>query len=372
MQIPLSKPDITNLEIQYVTDVLKSGNLSLGDKVRAFEQKFEEWLRISHAVAMNSGTSALHVAVKSLGLKPGDEVITSPYSFVASSNCLLFEGVKPVFVDVHPDTTVMNEDLIEAAITDKTKAILVVHIFGHPCNMEKIMDIANRYQLKVIEDACESIGATWNGQYTGTFGDISVFAFYPNKQMTTGEGGMLVTNNTHIYEMAKSLRNQGRSVKNEWLVHERLGYNYRLSDVHAAIGVAQMERIQDILTKREQAATRYHTLIQKHTVPVTHLQCHPAATISWFVYPILLPNQVNRDEVMAKLSEKGVQTKPYFPSIHLQSFYQDMLNTKTGDFPVSEMLAQRSLALPFFNNITMEEQTYVIETLLSILKEQGA
>ncbi|WP_110112111.1 DegT/DnrJ/EryC1/StrS family aminotransferase [Bacillus sp. CGMCC 1.16541] len=368
MNIPLSKPDITDLEIKYVMDVLQSGNLSLGKNVRAFEKKFEDFLGVSYAVGMNSGTSALHVAVKALGLQAGDEVITSPYSFVASSNSLLFEGVTPVFVDVHPDTTVMNEDLIEAAITDKTKAILVVHIFGHPCNMDKVMDIARKYNLKVIEDACEALGATWNGQYTGTFGDVSVFAFYPNKQITTGEGGMLVTNDQHIYEMAASLRNQGRSVKNEWLVHERLGYNYRLSDVHAAIGVAQMERLQDILSKRERAAMRYHAMIQEKNIPVTYLHCHPLATISWFVYPVLVPAQMSRDDVMAKLAEKGIQTKPYFPSIHLQSFYQDLLHTKPGDFKVSEMLGRQSLALPFFNDITMEEQTYVMETLLSILK----
>lgn len=367
VKIPLSKPDITNLEKAYVLDVLNSGILSLGDKGREFERKFIDFLNVSYAVGMNSGTSALHVAVKALGLKKGDEVITSPYSFVASSNCLLYEGVKPVFVDVHPDTTVMDERLIESAITDKTKAILVVHIFGHPCNMDEIVKIAQKHNLKIIEDACEALGATWNGRFTGTFGDVSIFAFYPNKQITTGEGGMLVTNDEQIYKIAASLRNQGRSISNEWLSHERLGYNYRLSDIHAAIGIAQMERLTGILKKREKIAEQYHKLIDENQVPVTYLKSHHDATISWFVYPVLLPEHCNRDIVMEELLRKGIQSKPYFPTIHLQPFYMDLFQTNVGDFPVSEMLAKRSLALPFFNNISEMEQKYVITTLLEIL-----
>ncbi|USK35015.1 DegT/DnrJ/EryC1/StrS family aminotransferase [Bacillus sp. F19] len=372
MMIPLSKPDITSLEKKYVMEVLDSGRLSLGDKVKEFEGKFQALLNIPYAVAMNSGTSALHAAVKALGLTAGDEVITSPYSFIASSNCLLYEGVKPVFVDVHPDTTVMNEDLIEDAITEKTKAILVVHIFGHPCNMDKITDLARKHDLKIIEDACEALGASWKGKLAGTFGDVSIFAFYPNKQITTGEGGMLVTNNKKIYEVCASLRNQGRSISNEWLVHERLGYNYRLSDVHAAIGIAQMERLDDILAKRQKAANYYHHLINQLKVPVSFLKNHPEAVISWFVYPVLVPETADRDAVMEKLLEKGIQTKPYFPSIHLQSFYQDLFQTKDGDYPSAEMLAKRSLALPFFNDLKEEEQTYIINTLHEILmRDQG-
>lgn len=367
VQIPLSKPDITHIEKTYVMDVLNTGELSLGNKIIEFERKFQDLLNVSYAVGMNSGTSALHVAVKALGLKEGDEVITSPYSFVASSNCLLYEGVKPVFVDVHPDTTVMDESLIEKAITDKTKAILVVHIFGHPCNMDEIVKIAKKYNLRIIEDACEAIGATWNGRLAGTFGDVSVFAFYPNKQITTGEGGMLVTNDEQIYNMAASLRNQGRSISNEWLSHERLGYNYRLSDIHAAIGVAQMERLPEILKKREKVAEQYHKLINEYQVPVMYLKNHQHATISWFVYPVLLPEYTNRDKVLEELLKKGIQSKPYFPSIHLQPFYKDLFQTNEGDFPVCEMLAKRSLAIPFFNDLSEKEQKYVMTTLLDIL-----
>lgn len=369
MNIPLSKPDLTNLEMKYVIDVLNSEKLSLGDKVREFEEKFKELLEVQYAVGMNSGTSALHVAVKALGLKKGDEVITSPYSFVASSNCLLYEGVTPVFVDVHSDAPVMDEDLIESAITNRTKAILVVHIFGHPCNMDKIIEIAKRHNLKIIEDACEALGATWHGRQAGTFGDVSVFAFYPNKQITTGEGGMLVTNNEEIYKIAASLRNQGRNLNNEWLVHERLGYNYRLSDIHAAIGIAQMERLAEILSKREKVAKQYKKLIDEHCVPVTYLKNHHKATISWFVYPVMIPENINRDNVMKKLLERGIHTKPYFPSIHLQSFYKELFQTKVGDFPKSERLANHSLAIPFFNNLSQEEQRYIITSLSEIINE---
>ncbi|WP_203289890.1 DegT/DnrJ/EryC1/StrS family aminotransferase [Metabacillus sp. cB07] len=370
--IPLSKPDITSLEKKYVMDVLDSGKLSLGDKVKEFEGKFKDLLNVSFAVAMNSGTSALHAAVKALGLTEGDEVITSPYSFIASSNCLLYEGVMPVFVDVHPDTAVMNEKLIEAAVTEKTKAILVVHIFGHPCNMDKIMEIALKYDLKVIEDACEALGATWKGKLAGTFGDAGIFAFYPNKQITTAEGGMLVTQKKDLYEVCASLRNQGRNISNEWLIHERLGYNYRLSDVHAAIGIGQMERLQEILAKRKKAADHYRSLIDHHQVPVAYLTEHPDAEISWFVYPVLVPETADRDEVMKELLEKGIQTKPYFPSIHLQAFYKSLFQTKEGDFPCAEMLGKRSLALPFFNDLKEEEQEFVIAALKELLtKEQG-
>jgi perosamine synthetase len=370
MIIPLSKPDITQLEKTYVMDVLNSGVLSLGMKGYEFEGKFKDFLNVAYATGMNSGTSALHVAVKSLGLKEGDEVITTPYSFVASSNCLLYEGIKPVFVDVHQDTTVMDERLIERAITDKTKAILVVHIFGHPCNMDEIMKISKKHNLKIIEDACEAIGATWNGKLTGTFGDVGVFAFYPNKQITTGEGGMLVTNHEYIYEMAVSLRNQGRSIKNEWLSHERLGYNYRLSDIQAALGIAQMERLSEILKKRSKVAEQYHELIDKYQLPVTYLKSHSNAKMSWFVYPVLLPEEINRNEVIEELLTKGIQTKPYFPSIHLYPFYQELFQTKAGDFPVTEMLAKRSLAIPFFNDIKYKEQEYVITKLSEIITRQ--
>ncbi|PEY36300.1 polysaccharide biosynthesis protein [Bacillus cereus] len=370
MNIPLSKPDITELECKNVLDVLTSGQLSFGKYLVEFENQFKEYLNVKYAVAMNSGTSALHVAVKAIGLKPGDEVITSPYSFIASSNCLLFEGVKPIFVDVDADSMVLDTSKIENAITEKTKAILVVHIFGQSCDMDKIMEIANKYDLKIIEDACESLGSEWNGQKAGTFGDVSVFAFYPNKQITTGEGGMLVTNDMEIFEEAMSLRNQGRSLKNEWLTHERLGFNYRLSDIHAAVGVAQMKRLNEILSRREKAASYYKNLITEAKLKqVKCLEPTKLSKISWFVFPILFREKRVRDYVMHHLNSMRIQAKPYFPSIHLQPLYKNLFFFKKGSFLNSEKLSDCSLAIPFYTTISKQEQEHVITEIKRLLEE---
>lgn len=371
MQVPLSKPDITDLERRYVLETLSSDQLSFGPKLHRFEQLTAAVARKKYAVAMNSGTSALHIAVRALGIKAGDEVITTPYSFIASSNCLLFEKVTPVLVDIDAKTLNMDVDRIEQAISSRTKAILPVHIYGQPTNMSTIQQLADHYDLAIIEDACEAIGARWNNQFAGSFGDVSVFSFYPNKQVTTGEGGVFLTDDESLYELAMSMRNQGRSPKGTWLEHAMLGYNYRMSDLQAAVGVAQLERLDEILTKRADAAERYKRLLHEYNVNVTLPTIDSRAHISWFVFIVVLPRKVNREHVMTQLAMKGVQTRPYFPSIHLQSFYQDQFDFKAGDLPVSEQLSARTMAIPFFSEITIEQQRYVIQQLAMVMKEQN-
>lgn len=368
MLVPLSKPDITALEKKYVMQVLSSGQLSFGDKLRRFEQSFCDTFGVSYTAAMNSGTSALHAAVKALGLQAGDEVITTPYSFVASGNCLLYEGVKPVFVDIDPDTFNIDTALIEPAITPNTKAILVVHVFGQPCDMDEIKAIAERHKLSIIEDACEAIGATWKGKPVGTIGDMGVFAFYPNKQITTGEGGVLLTNNERYYNLACSLRNQGRDPGSGWLTHDRIGYNYRMSDLQAAVGLGQMERLQTILGKRARAAARYERLIAEAELPVKTLKPLPDSTMSWFVFIARLPDGVDRMTVIENLARDGVQSKPYFPSIHLFPVYRSLYGYQPGDFPVSESTSERTIAIPFYSNITLKEQAHVVKSLGEALK----
>ena len=363
MTIPLSRPDITSIEKKYVNEVLDSGQLSMGGKTELFEKQFINRFNANYAVAMNSGTSALHVAVKSLGLQAGEEVITTPYSFIASGNCLVYEGVKPVFVDIDPLTLNMDTSKIEKSITPNTKAILAVHIFGQPCNMDEIMRLANKYNLSVIEDACEAIGAKWSGKAVGLIGDVGVFAFYPNKQITTGEGGVLVTNNKNIYEISQALRNQGRSLTSEWLNHEYIGYNYRMSELQAAVGLGQMERLDEILQKREQVAKQYIQLIDHYKLPVLTLNHGKDFRMSWFVFIIILEEKVNRNEIIHYLSSKGIQSKPYFPSIHLQPSFKKKFGFQVGDFPLSEAMSERTLAIPFHTNLTFDEQIFVIQTL---------
>lgn len=371
MNIPLAKPDLTALEKKYILEVLASEQLSFGEKLNSFENAFRNSFQAKYAVAMNSGTSALHVAVKALDLKKGDEVITTPYSFIASGNCLLYEGVKPVFVDIDPNTLNMDTSLIEKAITPKTKAILVVHIFGQPCKMDDILSLAEKYKLYIIEDACEAIGAKWNDQYVGLIGDVGVFAFYPNKQITTGEGGMLITNNEKIYKLASSLRNQGRNIDSEWLEHQYIGYNYRMSELQAALGLAQMERLNEILEKRKLAAENYLNLIKKYQLPIQTPYHLPQSTISWFVFIIILPKEINREMLIKALEKENIQTKPYFPSIHLQPFYKQLFNFQAGTLPNSEKVSSQTLAIPFYSNIRLEEQEYVISTLADLLSNMS-
>lgn len=362
IQIPLSKPYTGPEEIAAVAAVLESDRLALGPVTEEFEQRFADSLGAKHAIAINSGTSGLHLAIRALGIGPGDEVITTPFSFIASSNCILFEGATPVFADAHPDTFNIDPSKIEALVTDRTKAILPVHVFGQPADMDPIMDIARRHGLAVIEDACEAICATYKGRMTGTFGDCSVYGFYPNKQITTGEGGMIVTNDDALAEACISMRNQGRATDMQWLTHVRLGYNYRLSEMTSAIGVEQMKKLPDILRLRAEKAHLYRSLLAE--IPEIHfpkgwnLEDH-----SWFVFPVQVAPEI-RDPLIAALGERGVQSKAYFsPCIHLQEFYMRDHGYKAGDFPVAEALSEQILILPFFTSITESEIAYVRDAL---------
>lgn len=358
MRIPLSEPDITEAEIESVVEVLRSPRLSLGPKLEEFERGVANCAKTKHAVAVNSGTSGLHLCVRALGLKSGDEVITTPFSFVASANALLYEKCVPVFVDIDATTLNIDPNKIEAAITAKTKAIMVVHVFGRPSPMCEIMDIANRYNLKVIEDACEAIGAEYENKKLGSIGDAGVFAFYPNKQITTGEGGMIVTNDDSVAALARMLRNQGRDSSSEWFEHNELGYNYRLSDINCAVGVEQLKRLEFILNQRESIARKYQARLENNPSLVLPKIDFSNGRISWFVYVVRLKEnfaRARRDSIVAKMNRAGIGCGRYFAPIHLQPFYAKTFGFRAGDFPVAEHAAEQVIALPFFNRITDRE-----------------
>jgi len=368
--VPLSSPDISDREVELLNQVLSTPTLSIGPKVEEFERKIADYIGVKFAVAVNSGTSGLHLCVRSLGIKDGDEVITTPFSFIASANCMLFERARPVFVDIDPDTLCIDPEKIEEKITKKTKAILPVHVFGHPCAMEKIITIAQNHDLKVIEDACEAIGAEYENRKVGTFGDCGVLAFYPNKQITTAEGGMILTDNAKVAELCHSMRNQGRSDKGAWLSHVRLGYNYRMSELSAALGIGQVERIDDILRKRQQVADFYNArLKQIKGIRIPYVA--PNVAISWFVYVIMLDpgefSRTDRDFVMEELKMNGIACNNYFPPIHLEPFYIDLFDYKAGDFPITEKISQTTIALPFYNNLSEDQIDQICATLQKIL-----
>lgn len=368
MQVPLSAPDITEKEIEAVVEVLRSGQLALGPKMVEFEARMAEFIGVKHAVAVNSGTSGLHLTVKALGIQAGDEVITTPFSFVASANCLLFEQARPVFVDIESDTFNLDPKKIEAAITEKTKAILPVHVFGQCCDMDSLKEIANKYNLMIIEDACEAIGAEYKDQKAGTFGEAAVFAFYPNKQMTTGEGGIIVTSSDEVAELCRSMRNQGRGKEGRWLVHERMGYNYRLDEMSCALGLVQLSRIQEILIKREKVAREYNArLAEIEEVKVQTIR--PENKMSWFVYVITLADSIDRDRFMQNLQTNGVACRAYFEPIHLQPFYRELFGYQKGDFPVCEKVASKTVALPFYNQLTLQEIEYVVSAIKKAIHE---
>jgi len=357
--IPLARPDITEKEKQAVLAVLDSNMLSLGPKLNEFEQKIATYAGTQYAIACNSGTSGLHMIIAALGIKDGDEVITTPFSFISSSNCMLFERAKPVFVDIDEKTYNLDTTQIEEKITERTKAILPVHVFGQPANMNDIRRIALKHGLAIIEDSCEAIGAEWNGKKAGTMSNAGVFAFYPNKQMTTGEGGVVVTNNENLAKLCCSLRNQGRGIDTQWLNHVRLGYNYRMSDISCALGIAQLERIDEILAKRQRVADFYMEKL-KDVEGVILPTIDERAKMSWFVFVIRFEPWINRNLVMQTLLDRGVGCRPYFTAIHLQPFYREMFGYKEGDFPVTEHVARGTLAIPFFNNITEEQIDSVV------------
>ncbi len=367
--IPLSRPDITDVEREAVLAVLRTDNLSLGPKLGEFEKVMADYVGTGHAVAVNSGTSALHLAMLACGIGPGDEVITTPFSFIASANCALFVDAKPVFVDIDEATLNITADSIESAVTERTKAILPVHVFGRPCEMRSIQGVAEKHNLDVIEDSCEALGARIEGKHAGTWGRCGTFAFYPNKQITTGEGGILVTDDEEVAQLARSLRNQGRSTMSRWLQHERLGYNYRLSDIACALGIAQLSRIEEILDRRTGVAECYLEHLADIPDVIPPSPPRNGLEISWFVFVVRLSDRLagKRDEVMKRMLEDGIATGAYFSPLHLQPVYADRFGYTEGDFPATEKVSSSTMALPFFTRMTEEQIARVCETLRSVL-----
>ena len=365
MKIPMSRPDIGELEIAKVNEVLKTSALSRGPMLKTFEQRLAGYVGTKHAVAVSSGTAALHLAIMTAGVKAGDEVITTPFSFVATANCILYGGARPVFVDIDPETLNLDPDLIEERVTNRTAAILPVHVFGQPCEMDKILEIAEQYQLRVIEDACESLGAEFDDRKVGTFGDLGVYAFYPNKQITTGEGGMVVTDDPQHATLLRSLRNQGRDDQED-PNHARLGFSYRIDELSCALGVAQLERIEELLAKREQVAAWYAERLGGAEV-IRIPQAVPRRKISWFVYVIRLVEDIDRDRIMTGLAAEGIPSRPYFAPLHLHAYVQEEFSYKPGDFPVTEAVARSTVALPFHGNLREEEVEYVCDALFKLV-----
>jgi perosamine synthetase len=367
LRLPMSMPDITPEEIKAVVKVMQSRNLSIGSQTVLFEKLIAEQADAKHAIAVSNGTSALHMCMVAANVGPGDEVITSPFSFISSANCILFERASPVFVDIDPNTLNIDPAKIGAAITERTKAIIPVHIFGQPADMDPIMKLAEKYGLIVIEDACEAIGAHYKGRSVGTIGKAGTFAFYPNKQMTTGEGAAIVTNDGAWADLLRSLRNQGRDIMDGWLNHSRLGYNYRMSELNAAVGVVQLKRLDEILKKRNEVADLYKKTLTSID-EVKTLDIVPTTTrMSWFVYVVRLQKGIDRDLIINEMAKLGIPTRPYFTPIHLQSFYRERFGYKPGSFPVSESAGESTIALPFHNNMKIEEIKIVCDTLKNVI-----
>ena len=369
MNIELSGPDITQAEIDAVAAVMRSGRLSLGPAVPQFEAAVAGYVGAKHAVAVSSGTCGLHLLVRALEIGHGHEVITTPFSFVASSNCVLFEHARVKFVDIDPQTWNIDGGKIEKAITPKTKAIIAVNVFGQPADFDVINSLSRKHNLRVIEDSCESLGAKYKGRMSGTLADAGCFGFYPNKQITTGEGGMIVTNDDEIARVCQSMRNQGRDGGMGWLSHQRLGYNYRLSDIACAIGTVQMQRVAEILGKRARVAKLYRDRLGGES-RLSMQKINQECEISWFVFVVKLADKYTRDDrarLITALRERGIGCSNYFSPIHLQDFYVKKDGYKEGDFPVCERVADRTIALPFHNNLGEKEIDHVCKTLVSLL-----
>ena len=385
-KIPMSSPDLTDAERQAVMEVLQTSYLSMGPRIRAFEASFCSYTGSRHALAVNSGTAGLHLCVHAAGIQPGDYVITTPFSFVSSTNVILYEQAVPVYVDVDPLTGNIDPAQVLQAAQDlsgsaeqaarwlprqgasgqgRLKAILSVDVFGQPADFDALQAVADRYQLKLINDSCESLGAEYKGKKAGRLGDYGVFAFYPNKQITTGEGGVILTDNDAAAEMMRALRNQGRTPGDTWLDHTLLGYNYRMDELSAALGLAQMQRLDELIAKRQQVAAWYH----HHLAAVAEIQppyVHENTTrTSWFVYVVRLAEGFERREVIARLAREGIPVRPYFTPIHLQPYMVQRFGYRQGDFPITEDLGTRGMALPF-SSVMSEEQ---VQTVCAALKD---
>ena len=367
-RIDLSRPWLDEREEERVAEVLRSGRLSLGPTIDSFEEAFAETTGARYAAAVSSGTAGLHLLCVTAGVEPGDEVITSPYSFVASANCAIYQGATPVFADIDARTLNVDPAAVEAAITERTKAVVAVDIYGYPCELDELSAVCERNGLALIEDACEGLGARYKGRVLGSHGVPAVFAFYPNKQLTTGEGGMVTTHSEDEWRLLRSLRNQGRADSGGWLEHAWLGFNYRLDDIRAAIGLTQLEKLDEILERRALVAARYSKLLRDIDglgLPCVDDDDHQR---SWFVYVVLLPEGSDRERVIDVLEDRGVQTARYLPCIHLQPYMRERYGFREGLCPVAEDLSARSLALPFHTGLEEDDQAYVAVALETALE----
>lgn len=366
--IPLARPVVGALEEKLVCEVMASGQLSLGPRVSMFERLFAERVGSPYASAVSSGTAGLHLALRVVGVSDGDEVITSPFSFVASANVALYERARPVFADIDPVTLNLDPQAAEAAVTERTRALLPVHIFGYPANMGAFEKIAARHRLGVVEDACEALGAVHgDGTPVGGRGNPAVFGFYANKQITTGEGGMVALGDSARKAQIDSERNQGRTPDMNWLDHDRLGFNYRLSDIACAVGLGQLQRLEGMLEVRARVAAGYREALGR--IEGLELPCEDreGERRGWFVFVVQLPRGIDRDETVRALAARGIQSKPYLPAIHLMSFYRERFGHRPGEFPVCEDVAARSLALPFFPGLDEEQVQRVARSLREAL-----
>ena len=369
-RIPLARVNITEREIALVTEVLRSDALAMGPFTAAFEARLAELAGRQFAIACSSGTAALHLAVRGLGIGAGDEVITTPFSFVASANCLLFENAVPRFVDIEEETLGMDPELVAAAAGDRTRGLLPVHVFGNACRIQELETMASERGWVLIEDSCEALGGSVHGRPLGSFGDASAFAFYPNKQITTGEGGVVLTDDAELAERMRSMRNQGRDEDGTWLRHVRLGYNYRLDELSAALGVGQLERLAELRGGRDRVVEDYAAAFAGRTwarLP----QAAAGADVDWFVYVIRLDPGIDRDRMIGQLEERGVASRPYFSPIHLQPLYTSTFGHRPGSFPVTERVSASTLALPFSSLMDRAMVDQVVAAVDDAVAEQG-
>ena len=360
--IPMSSPEIDDSDVQGVVEVIRSGRLALGRKAEDFERAVADYVNVRYAVAVSSGTAALHLIVKALGIGPGDEVLVPSFTFAASINALLYEGATPVFVDIEPETYNLDSVDLERKVTPRSKAIMAVDVFGHPADWDDILGVASRHGLVVIDDSCEALGAEYRGRKLGGFGVAAAFAFYPNKQITTGEGGIVATNDRDVARLARSLRNQGRGEMGAWLHHERLGYNYRMDEISASLGVSQLRRIEGFIAKREHVASAYTQRLSG--LPwVRPPVVKPHVRMSWFVYVVTLAQGLDREPVIRAMEARGVPARGYFAPVHLQPYIRERFGHRVGDLPITEAVATRTVALPFHNNLTTDQVDRVVATL---------
>jgi len=396
IKVNMSSPDLNDDDRKAVMAVLNTPNLSMGSRIIAFEDAFRELTGLKHAIGVNSGTAGLHLCVRAAGIEAGDLVVTTPFSFISSTNVFLFEKAIPIFVDVDRKTGNIDPELIELAVEDlmlggekaarwmpghlpphawdnkgSLKALLPVDVFGQPADYDAILPIAHRYGLKVIEDSCEALGAEYKGRQAGTLGDYGVFAFYPNKQITTGEGGMIVTDDDEAASMMNALRNQGRAPGDTWLDHTHMGYNYRLDELSAAMGVTQMARLDSLLNKRQKVADWYAKHLSGIDEVVPPMLVSSTTRVSWFVYVIRVDEKINRDSLAKILAAKGIPVRPYFSPIHLQPYMRNMFGYQIGDYPVTEYLGNVSLAIPFSGVMTEEQVVYVCQSIKEALSNRN-